>query len=332
MKKSIQKVLIIRLSSIGDIVLTTPVIRCLKKQIPGVELHFLVKKQYQQVISANPHLAKIWSYDHNFAEIIPQLREEKFDHIIDLHKNLRSYYVRLTLGRRGSSFSKLNIRKWLLVNFRINLLPAIHIVDRYFEAAGGLEITNDGLGLDYFISAQDHVDPFAFPEIAGQKYIAFVIGGKHNTKLLPEDLAVKICRNIRGPIVLLGGPEDRERGDRIRNLSKGNVYNACGAFSINRSASVIMQAEKVITNDTGLMHIAAAFKKTMISIWGNTIPEFGMYPYFPAGSQNRSFVFEVAGLSCRPCSKIGFPQCPKNHFRCMKDQDIPAIIKTVDIE
>jgi len=326
MKKNINKILIIRFSSIGDIVLTTPVIRCLKKQMPGIEIHYLIKKQYYEIISTNPYISKFWLFNDNFHELIPKLKSENFDFIIDLHKNLRSAYVRLRLKRPVSSFPKLNLRKWLIVNLKINTLPKIHLVDRYFKALKTLGISNDNKGLDYFLHEEEEVDLLSLPVAFRSGYIAFVIGGKHTTKILPDDKVSTICKNLGYPVILLGGKEDRERGNTIIRQTDDKVFNACGTFSINQSASLVRQADKIITNDTGFMHIAAAFKKPVLSIWGNTIPGFGMYPYLPAEYRERSLIFEVKDLSCRPCSKIGFSACPKKHFKCMMDQDLDTIV------
>ncbi len=327
MKKNIHKVLIIRFSSIGDIVLTTPVIRCLKKQIPGIEIHYLIKKQYHEIISTNPYISKFWLFDDNFHELIPKLKSENFDFIIDLHKNFRSVYVRFRLKRPASSFPKLNLRKWLIVNLKINILPKIHLADRYFKALKPLGISNDEKGLDYFIPGEEEIDLSSLPVAFRSGYIAFVIGGKHSTKILPDDKVAILCKNLGHPVILLGGKEDRERGDKIIRQTDDKVFNACGTFSISQSASLVRQADEIITNDTGFMHIAAAFKKPVLSIWGNTIPGFGMYPYLPLEYRERSSIFEVMDLSCRPCSKIGFSACPKKHFKCMMDQDLEAIIK-----
>jgi ADP-heptose:LPS heptosyltransferase len=325
-----KKILVIRFSSIGDIVLTTPVIRCLKEQVPGTEIHYLVKKQFLPVIKDNPHISKVWEFDDNFDELIPLLRGENFDHVIDLHKNFRSLFVRLKLHCPASSFPKLNFRKWILVNLRVNLLPGIHIVDRYFNAVKKLGVINDGQGLGYFIPPGEEVDLQTLPVAFRTRYTVFAIGGRHYTKILPEEKIIEIARKLTAPLILLGGEEDRERGDRIAAAGGDGVYNVCGKLSISQSASLIRQAKTVITHDTGLMHIAAAFRKSVISIWGNTVPEFGMYPYFPEEYRNNSVVFEVPGLSCRPCSKLGYRECPKKHFKCMKEQDTDAIVHAVE--
>ncbi len=322
-----KKVLVIRFSSIGDIVLTSPVIRCLKQQLPDVKVHFLTKQQFLPVIEANPYIDKIWLYDQNFRELIPQLKSEGFDFVVDLHKNYRSLFVRLSMGVSSASFQKLNIRKWMIVNLKINFLPSVHIVDRYFRAVEKLNVKNDGQGLDYFIPDHEEVDLMALPATHRNGFIAIVIGGKHNTKIFPTEKLAELGKKLSRPVILLGGREDQERGDRIVASNRSILFNACGKYTLNQSASLLRQAEAVISNDTGLMHIAAAFRKRMVSVWGNTIPAFGMYPYFPEEWQGNSCIAEVNGLPCRPCSKLGYRICPKKHFRCMMAIEIKPVVE-----
>jgi len=326
----VRKILVIRFSSIGDIVLTSAVVRCLKQQLPDSEIHFLTKTRFGPVTGANPHIHKTWLYDHNFKDLIPQLKSQGFDFIVDLHKNYRSAFVRYKLGVKGNSFPKLNLRKWLMVRFRFNFLPDIHIVDRYFKAVEQLGVKNDDSGLDYFIPGKDEVSLSALPGTHQDGFIAMVIGGKHNTKIFPADQVIRVCNQLSQPVILLGGKEDLERGEQIAASTGTMVFNACGLFNINQSASLIRQADAVLSNDTGLMHVAAAFKKPILSVWGNTIPAFGMYPYLPDQYKANSLIAEVKGLSCRPCSKLGYQTCPKKHFRCMKEIDLAEIIAFLD--
>ena len=319
-----KKILIIRFSSIGDIVLTTPVVRCLKKQLPDAEIHYLTKAGFVTVLEANPNIDKLYSINEKITEILPELKKEQYDHIIDLHKNFRSKEVIFNLHKPSSSFSKINIKKWLIVNFKINRLPAVHIVDRYFQAVEKLGIKNDGKGLDYFIPEKDEIDLNTLPRPFQSGYTGWVIGGKHQTKIYPVEKIIEVCKLINKPVVLLGGKEDFEKGGKIKEEAGNNIFNACGKFNINQSASLVRQADKIITNDTGLMHIAAAFRKEIISLWGNTIPEFGMYPYMP-GDENKSHILEVKNLKCRPCSKLGYKQCPKGHFDCMERIDVEKL-------
>lgn len=325
---ALTKVLIIRFSSIGDIVLTTPVIRAVKEQLKGAELHFLTKTSFKPVIEGNPHIDKIYAIEKRIGEVMPRLRDENYDFILDLHKNFRSLGVRLRLRKKTFSFPKLNFEKWLLVRFRLNRLPDVHIVDRYFKAAGPLGVSNDGRGLDYYIPGNIDIDTGTIKSFLKDGYVAFVVGAKHNTKALPEEKIINICKKLGYPAVLLGGPADHERGEKVFDAVRDDIVNLCGKFDINISASLIRQARVVITHDTGLMHIAAAFNKRIISVWGNTVPEFGMYPYLPEG-KGRSEILEVKGLSCRPCSKIGFDNCPKGHFKCMMEIDEDEIVRKV---
>lgn len=324
-----KKILIIRFSSIGDIVLTTPVIRCLKEQMPEIEIHYLTKKQFIPVVQSNPYIHRIHLFKDNFQELIPKLKAEQFDHIVDLHKNFRSHYIRYKLGIPATTFPKLNIRKWLITNFHIDRLPKVHIVDRYFRAVKKFGVKNDGKGLDYFLLDSEKVDmQKQFPELPSS-FIAIAIGAKHVTKIFPSHRVAALCDLLLLPVILLGGKEDMARGEMIRKASRRPVVNACGLLPLNGSASVLAQSALIITNDTGLMHIGAALKKPVISIWGSTIPGFGMYPYFPEGLKQLSASIEVKGLSCRPCSKLGYDVCPKGHFDCMEKINIEEILMAV---
>jgi ADP-heptose:LPS heptosyltransferase len=209
------------------------------------------------------------------------------------------------------------------VNFKINTLPQIHIVDRYLETSAFLGVKNDEKGLDYFFQ-EDYTVTKLLPA-SHQEYLALVIGAQHETKRLPLHKLVEICVNTSHAIVLLGGKEDAVRGKEIQEKSGAHVFNACGKFTLDESAFVVKQAQKVITHDTGLMHIAAAFNKPIISVWGNTVPEFGMYPY----KVTHHLAMEVKGLKCRPCSKIGYKKCPLGHFKCMNDQDISKVTNSL---
>lgn len=309
------------MSSIGDIVLTTPVIRCVKKQMPEAEIHFLVKAPFRSVVENNPYISHLHVYEGDLQKTIRELKEERFDFVVDLQKNLRSFRIKQALQAPFDSFPKLNFKKWLLVNLKINRMPSVHIVDRYFEAVKPLNIINDCAGLDYFIPEKDEITAADLPVGMFENYVALVVGGAHFTKQIPVVKAVAICRALSLPVVICGGKADSAKGKEIEEKAGKNVFNACGLFSLNQSASLVRQAKKVVTGDTGLMHIAAAFGKPIISIWGNTVPELGMYPYMPQCPGN-SKVIELKGLRCRPCSKIGYKECPKKHFKCMMDIEI----------
>jgi ADP-heptose:LPS heptosyltransferase len=329
------KFLVIRFSSIGDIVLTTPVVRCLKKQLPTAEVHYLSKKTYKHLLITNPYIDKVHLLKSDAKETIQSLQEENFDYVIDLHHNLRSLKIKRALKKKSFSFEKLNIQKWLLTSFKINRLPSLHIVDRYMETVTQFGVSNDGAGLDYFIDEKEKIKEEDIPASHHAGYIALVIGAAVNTKKFPLHKWKELCRVIGHPIILLGGPEDIKEGAEIAEADPIKIYNACGKFHLNESADLLRRAKLVVTNDTGLMHIAAAYKRPLISLWGNTIPEFGMYPYYgenylaaTTSSQNTTSpyqIVEIKNLSCRPCSKIGYSKCPKGHFKCMELIDIDVL-------
>ena len=316
------KVLIVRFSSIGDIVLTTPIIRALKQQIKNIEVHYITKYAFTAVIEHNPNIDKLYTVKSTLAEVVPQLKKEKYDYIIDLHHNARTLKLKLALGIKSFSFNKLNWNKFLLVNFKINKLPQKHIVDRYFETIESIGVKNDHKGLDYYISESDQVDiSKILPLNFSNGYNALVIGGSYYTKRIPLNKLKEICNHSKLPLVLLGGKDDKTIAEQLNKEFSQKTINLCGALNLNQSASVLKQGQTVITSDTGLMHIAAAYKKDVISLWGNTIPEFGMGPYL-AGKNSQ--IFEVKNLSCRPCSKLGYKKCPKGHFKCMNDMVISS--------
>jgi ADP-heptose:LPS heptosyltransferase len=205
------------------------------------------------------------------------------------------------------------MEKFMLTVFKMDSLPEVHIVDRYLDTVTNLGVKNDNEGLDFFLSDADKVELSLFPK----DYIAFVIGGQHATKILPNNKIVSIIKKAEKPVLLIGGPEDAIRGEQIITQTK-NTINTCGKYSLLQSAFLIQQAQSVITHDTGMMHIAAAFKKKIYSVWGNTVPAFGMYPY---KADENSKMIEVKDLNCRPCSKIGYDKCPKGHFKCMQEID-----------
>ncbi len=305
------KILVVRFSSIGDIVLTTPVVRMLKTQL-NAEVHFLTKAPFVSLFKNNPYVDSVFQINKSINEVISDLKTENYDYVIDLHSNLRTQILKLKLGVIAKSYNKLNWEKFLLTNFKTNILPDVHIVDRYLDTVKFLGITNDNKGLDFFLSDADKVDLAESPK----DYIAFVIGGQHATKILPTAKIISICKKLNKAVLLIGGPDDKARGDEISKAS--GAINTCGNHSLLQSAFLIKNSAYVISHDTGMMHIAAAFKKKIYSVWGNTIPEFGMYPYL---SDKNSKMIEVKDLNCRPCSKIGYDKCPKGHFKCMQEID-----------
>ncbi len=282
----------------------------------------VTKSSFRSVLQNNPYVSKLITFDKDIDEAYAALKKENYDVVIDLHNNLRSRRLKLSLGKKSFTFKKLNVRKLLTVTFKNkNILPDVHIVQRYLKTVESLAVKDDGKGLDYFLSESDKVNTNAISPNLSNGFVALVVGGSYFTKKIPVNKLIEICNASKLPLVLMGGKEDHEIAEQVIAKTT-NTFNVCGKFSLNQSASIIQQAAYVISSDTGLMHIASAFNKIIFSLWGNTIPEFGMYPYKP---DPKSKILEVENLKCRPCSKLGYGKCPKGHFKCMNEIEVKEI-------
>lgn len=327
------KILIIRFSSIGDIILVSPVLRCVKKQL-NAEIHFLTKKSFYELSKHNPNIDKLILFDkknESLNHLVKRLKTENYNSIIDLHNNLRSNYVCKRLGIKSIKYNKLNKEKFLLTKFKKDMLPEKHLVDRYFEALNAIKVKNDGLGLDFFIPIMEHVQLSKFDiKLKPANYYVIAVGTNYYTKSIPTDIIIELSnKQPDKQFVLIGGKGDIEKGNLIE-VATSNCINLSGKLSINESASVINQCKKIITPDTGMMHIAAALGKPILSIWGSTFPRFGMYPY-PKNEKHEIHIFEVSDLNCRPCSKLGYQKCPKRHFNCMNMINLQDIVNALNL-
>lgn len=296
--------------------MTTPIVRCLKKQT-GAEIHYLVKQSFSHVIHDNPYIDKIHQFKPDSSATISNLKSENFDLVVDLQKNMKSLRVSQALGTKTIRYNKMNVRKWLAVNLKINKLPkGKHLVDRYFESLSETGINDDGEGLDYFIMPEDEFD--AQELVKGiPDFQVLVLGATYFTKRIPKEKCLEIISRSDHTTVLLGGNDVHELAADISSSFPTKVVNFTGKIGLGVSAGIIKHASKVYTGDTGLMHIAAALQKEIFVLWGNTIPDFGMYPYYGYHHKDKFTNLQVEGLSCRPCSKLGYDHCPKGHFKCM---------------
>ena len=328
------RLLFIRFSSIGDIVFTTPAIRCAKQQIPGVELHFLTKASMKAVTEANPYIDHFHYFDKDLNATIKDLKAFQFDYIIDLHKNLRTFQIQKALGVPSLSYQKLSFQKLLLTKLHLNYMPAKHIVDRSLDALSALGVVNDGKGLDYFIPKETVLPSNALPASFQSGYIALVIGASYASKKLPVASLQALCHKIPYPIVLIGGKEDQEQGAAIEAINPIKIWNACGKFNLHESALLVKQSKTVISHDTGFLYIACAFHKKTVAIWGATAPALQVEPYYSTeadlSKQNEWYYNAIVPeLPCQPCSNYGTKQCPQGHFACMMNQDITAISEAI---
>lgn len=309
----------------GDILLTTAVVRALKFQVPDIEIHYLIRQKFAETIENNPYITRIIRVEKRAKEALGQIRAEKYDYIIDLHNNRRSRSFRRKCKIPSDGFPKLNFKKLILTKLKINLLPDIHIVHRYFAATKKFNIRYDGNGLDYFFP--DEFSPtFELPE---KPFLVVAIAGNYFTKRLPVAKIAASISEINNPVVLIGGPAEKEEADHVIELCGKNILNLCGSTSLSESAYVINKSAVVLCNDTGMMHLAAALKKPVVSTWGNTVPEFGMTPFFPDHLKKLSVIIEDKKIHCRPCSKLGYKKCPRGHFRCMMNLDTNIIVNEI---
>ncbi len=321
-----KKILVVRFSSMGDIILTSPVLRAIKTQRPDWVVHYLTKASYAPLVAHNPNIDKLYTYEEGrWDAMISQLMEEGYEVLVDLHHNWRTLRLRRALRCRTFAFPKANIRKWLTVRIkRKGFMDGRHVVRRYFEAVRPLGIESDEKGLEFYIPHYARLKSHDLPLSHSLGYLLFSIGGTYATKRLPAHQWKALAAGIDHPIILLGGEQDRAMGEEIAATDPVKFYNACGKFSLPESAWIVAHSKIVLSNDTGLMHMAAAFGKPILSFWGNTVPEFGMYPFYGGHSLTqpsdpRSLMIENQNLSCRPCSKLGFERCPRGHFKCMNE-------------
>lgn len=317
------KILLIRLSSIGDVIISTAVVDWIARSMPLAEIHFVTNTQFACLIEGQPHLRQVWKYDRAAPEsCIAELKAESFDYVIDLHQNRRSRAIVSALGSaRTIGFDKINLKKWLYVQFRRPMLPAKHLLHRYAEALAPLNIRMGGGARFYF--PENYVPGVPLPPAGGA---VIAIGANHKTKQMPFSLLIQIIWLLQKEgmrVSLIGGKDEIELAQGLAAAATG-VNNLCGKLSLLQSAELINSAGVIIAGDTGMTHLAAALDKPLVVVWGNTVPAFGMYPYYPAGAGNSAIWFEINQLYCRPCSKLGHSDCPLGHFDCMK-HDAAAI-------
>jgi heptosyltransferase-2 len=331
---NISKILIIRFSSIGDIVLASPLIRSLRNKYPDAQIDFIVRKEYSDLIKFNPYLTNIIEFDINkgfkeLKELATKINTRAYEIVLDIQNNFRSGFLRRKSKTKNISvINKRVIPRFLLTNFKINLYrDYVSVADRYLETAKELGITPDGKGLD--VNTPDDILSFIEKKLSNYNLSKkdFIIGvapsAKHYTKKwLPEryeELIVHLIQEYKTRILVFGGKDDKpETNIIVENVNKivGNqaVINFTGELSLLENTAMFDYCNAIITNDTGLMHLAAARKRKIVAIFGPTVKEFGFFPY---GTEN--IVVENNNLKCRPCSYHGTNVCPPKHFKCMKD-------------
>jgi ADP-heptose:LPS heptosyltransferase len=323
------KILLVRFSSIGDIVLTSPVARCIATQVSGAEVHFATKAAFADLVRFDPHVTRVHAFTGDGGALVRQLKRERFDLVVDLHASLRSRRYGWYLGRPTVRVQKHSTERWLRTAMRVDRLPRTHVVDRALHTVAHLGVRNDGRGLSVHIPPERALAALAtIPPSHAVGYTALAIGAAHATKRLSAERLAALAALIEGPLVLVGGPTDRPVATDLCRVLGARAHDAVGRHDLLGSAAVLRAARVVVAHDSAAMHMAAAFSRPLVSIWGCTVPEFGMGPYLPM-NPDRSVIAQVDGLPCRPCCTIGKRSCPRGDFACMERQDLDAIAAAV---
>lgn len=320
------EIMVVRFSSIGDIVLCTPVFRLLKKQFPGSKITFVTKLKFAQLLKENENIDRILCWDDEIQR--KDLTNLEFDAIVDLHSNLRSSIVKLRFWQVPSvSLSKKNLSKFMYSMTKWNIFKVDSVVKRSIAILKPFGIDDDVMGLDYGVPSTIQI---AAPEIKHlDDFAVVVLGGTYATKRIPENKLEELFADLqKNKVVLIGGTEEREVGERLAQKFQGGVFSMCGKLSIDESAEFMRRSKVVISGDTGMAHIAAALGKPIGLIWGNTGSGYGMFPVMKKGAEIKHF--EVEDLKCWPCSKLGHANCPKGDFRCMQGQKMNEVSKFIE--
>jgi heptosyltransferase-2 len=333
------KFLIIRFSSIGDVILSTPLARSLRTKYPAAQIDFLVKKEFAVVLSNNPHVSNVITFDKEagkgeLSRIRREIKLNKYTHILDIQKNIRSILVTIGSGAIVSGFSKKLLARDILIRFGLNIYKEIKPVYlRYFESAAILGVEYDGKGTEVFpdTSEQDKIaEILSLNNVnAGAPILVIAPGAQWENKRWPAEFyamaADTFCKQTGYYPVLIGGTGDVEICISVQNLMKSPSLNLAGKLSLMGSASMLGRGSMVFTNDTGMLHMAQAMKTPVVAIYGPTTRELG---FFPLPENSRVAETEI---SCRPCTQKGLHSCPKMHFRCMKDLK-PEVVSNLAAE
>lgn len=321
------KILIICFDDLGKVILCSPLVRCIKQQIADAELHFLTSRNWACIPESNHHITKTYMLDESELLMMHELEVEEYDWVVDLQNNHLSNKVTNHLKKKHFTIPVPAFKQWLYTTLHINLLANSHFVQNSFKAVTKLHVVDDGKGLDYFIPTKDELKQSDIPAAHSYGFIGVIIHAEQNTQQLPLHRLQELCRLIDYPIILLGSSQEKQLGDAIAMVDEIRIYNSCGKFNIHETAALISRAKLIISHDSGYMQMAAAFNKSVISIWGSSSPLINSTPYF-GNKQKTHHAFEVKGLGCHPCHKQGYQTCPRQHFKCMEQQDVPTIAQT----
>ena len=325
-------VLAVRFSSIGDILLTTPLLRAIQRSHPGSRVTVLTKREYVPLLSHNPHVYRVLGMapGRSLLGLATELRGDRYSHLLDLHDSLRSRALRVLVPGRWRSYPKHRLDRALLIRMKRNRYRDRRpVAERYFSAAKDLGVRPDGGPPDFFLGpeAGEHVAAWlASVRLENQSIVAVAPGAAHATKRWPlEHWRTLVNRQVADghAVVIVGGPGDAALGAALSNGTDERITNAAGIFGLQATGALLRRARALVSGDTGVMHMATAVGTPVVGLFGPTVEAFGFFPY-----TNRATVLELP-LPCRPCSSQGGPKCPLGHHRCLVDLDPGATYDAV---
>lgn len=337
------KILIIRLSSMGDIILASHLVRNIKERFINSSINIIVAEQYTEIFDNNPYITKVIKYDktknkfeqkQQKKEIFIDSGDNKYDLIIDLQRNFRSKRIYSGTGIKVLKINKNRLFKLALVYLK-KRLPGRHkhITDLYLDTVMSVGVGEDGKGLELWLpeEKQSAVYPperFTDGAIRRRNRIAIAPGAFHATKRwLPARfarLAELLQARYNLEIVLVGGKADMEICRDIISAARANISDYSGSASIYDTARILDTCRLTITNDTGVMHISAARRVPVAAIFGSTVPEFGFTPF----RVHQEIIQKQ--LPCRPCTHYGKEACPKGHFNCMNLLEVNDVMNSAE--
>ena len=310
------RVLLVRFSSIGDIVLTTPLVRALKHRHEDAQLIYVTKRAMAPLVADNPHLSHVVALEpgESLPHLARRLRAFHPTHGLDLHGSLRSAALRLLVRCRWSGYAKRKVVRATLIATKLDLYRGrVPVAERYFEAARRLDVRPDGRPPEFFLgaAARDRVARWlAERGLADAPLAALAPGAAHATKRWPIAHWQALAGRLRAAgyrIVVLGGPDDRGAARQLAGLGD----SAAGEFTLQETGACLARAKVLISGDSGVMHMATGVGTPVVALFGPTVEAFGFFPY-----RGRATVLEQ-DLSCRPCSAAGTARCPLGHHRCL---------------